>query len=43
MSNHPRTSCASCNSADFKVIYDFGKVPLAGSFPLEKNQDELPL
>ena len=41
MSNHPRTSCASCNSTDFKVIYDFGKVPLAGSFPLEKNQTEL--
>jgi len=40
MPNHPRINCASCKSTDFKVIYDFGKVPLAGSFPLKKDQTE---
>jgi SAM-dependent methyltransferase len=35
MSNHKRINCASCNGDHFVDIYDFGKVPLAGSFPID--------
>lgn len=41
MCNHKRHNCASCASADFSLIYDFGRVPLAGSFPLKKEQPEI--
>ena len=39
-----RKSCASCGGRKFDVIYDFGKIPLAGSFPKEnKNIEYFPL
>tara|TARA_R100000781_G_scaffold38417_2_gene26986 strand:+ start:2747 stop:3931 length:1185 start_codon:yes stop_codon:yes gene_type:complete len=39
-----RKSCASCSGRKFDVIYDFGKIPLAGSFPKEnKNIEYFPL
>ena len=36
-----RENCASCDSNDFTVIYDFGKIPLAGSFPLEEDKKKI--
>jgi len=33
MHNHKRDNCASCNGTDFSQVYNFGEVPLAGSFP----------
>ena len=39
-----RKSCASCGRRKFDVIYDFDKIPLAGSFPKEnKNIEYFPL
>ena len=38
MCNHKRQTCASCNSTTFTQIYDFGKVPLAGSFPTDPGR-----
>jgi len=32
-----RISCESCGHTEFDVIYDFGEVPLAGSFPKEPD------
>ena len=32
-----RISCESCGHTEFDVIYDFGKIPLAGSFPKEPD------
>ena len=46
MKSEKRNNCASCNSTDFQEVYDFGNVPLAGSFPLEddrKNIETYPL
>lgn len=44
MSNHQRTNCASCSSTGFTIIYDFKKIPLAGSFPTDcKNIQKHPL
>lgn len=34
-----RNKCAGCNSSKFDVVYDFGNIPLAGSFPLEKDKN----
>jgi len=36
-----REKCASCGSENFDVIYDFGEIPLAGSFPLEEDRDNI--
>jgi len=36
-----REECAGCGSNNFNVIYDFGEIPLAGSFPLESNKDNI--
>jgi methylation protein EvaC len=36
-----RIKCASCNDDNFNVIHNFGDVPLAGSFPLEADRDEI--
>tara|TARA_R110000823_G_scaffold196747_1_gene328040 strand:+ start:4228 stop:5439 length:1212 start_codon:yes stop_codon:yes gene_type:complete len=33
-----RDKCASCNSNSFSTIYNFGEIPLAGSFPLESER-----
>ena len=33
-----RDKCASCNSNNFSTIYNFGEIPLAGSFPLESER-----
>jgi len=41
MKSNKRKKCASCNSNNFTVIYNFGSVPLAGSFPLEKDKDNI--
>ena len=35
-----RKSCASCSGRKFDIIYDFGKIPLAGSFPKENQNIE---
>lgn len=46
MKSEKRNNCASCNNTDFQEVYDFGNVPLAGSFPLEddrKNIETYPL
>ena len=32
-----RISCESCGHTEFDVIFDFGKIPLAGSFPKEPD------
>ena len=32
-----RISCESCGHTEFDVIFDFGEVPLAGSFPKEPD------
>ena len=32
-----RISCESCGHTEFDVIFDFGEVPLAGSFPKNSN------
>tara|TARA_Y100000385_G_scaffold183746_1_gene189784 strand:+ start:9241 stop:10452 length:1212 start_codon:yes stop_codon:yes gene_type:complete len=32
-----RISCESCGHTEFNIIYDFGKIPLAGSFPLREK------
>ncbi len=32
-----RISCESCGHTEFNIIYDFGKIPLAGSFPLREE------
>jgi len=40
MCNHKRTKCASCNSSEFNQVYDFGRVPLAGSFPTDPGRVE---
>lgn len=38
-----RTHCAGCLSVDsLQVIYDFGKVPLAGNFPTKKELMDTP-
>ena len=36
-----RKSCASCGGRKFDVIYDFGKIPLAGSFPKENKNPNI--
>ena len=38
MSNRKRNKCASCNSSNFTDIYNFGRVPLAGSFPTDPGK-----
>lgn len=40
MCNHKRIKCASCNSSEFNQVYDFGRVPLAGSFPTDPGRVE---
>ncbi len=32
-----RISCESCGHTKFNIIYDFGEIPLAGSFPLHEE------
>lgn len=34
-----RTQCASCNGNTFTEVYNFGEIPLAGSFPLDKDKN----
>jgi len=36
-----RDECAGCGSDNFSVIYNFGEIPLAGSFPLEADKDNI--
>ena len=38
MCNHKRHTCASCDGDNFTQIYDFGRVPLAGSFPTDPGR-----
>jgi SAM-dependent methyltransferase len=38
MCNNKRHTCASCNEGNFSQIYDFGRVPLAGSFPTDPGK-----
>lgn len=35
-----RISCESCGHTEFDVIFDFGEIPLAGSFPKNSNNIE---
>ena len=32
-----RISCESCGHTEFDIVYDFGEIPLAGSFPKEPD------
>jgi len=36
-----REKCAGCNSDNFSIVYNFGEIPLAGSFPLEANRNNI--
>tara|TARA_R110001592_G_scaffold105248_2_gene295908 strand:+ start:438 stop:1625 length:1188 start_codon:yes stop_codon:yes gene_type:complete len=36
-----REKCASCYSDNFSVVYNFGDIPLAGSFPLEADRNNI--
>tara|TARA_R100001463_G_scaffold5620_2_gene19065 strand:- start:12 stop:1238 length:1227 start_codon:yes stop_codon:yes gene_type:complete len=36
-----REKCAGCDSDNFSVIYNFGNIPLAGSFPLEADRKNI--
>lgn len=36
----PIKFCPACDNTEFENIFDFGKVPLAGYFPLPGNSDE---
>ncbi len=38
MCNHKRKKCASCTGVNFYQVYDFGRVPLAGSFPIDPGK-----
>lgn len=37
---HEISSCPACKNSEFDSIFDFGKVPLAGYFPLPGESDE---
>ena len=36
-----REKCAGCDSDNFSIIYNFGEIPLAGSFPLEADRNNI--
>jgi len=36
-----RKECACCSNEDFDTIYNFGDIPLAGSFPLEADKNNI--
>jgi len=36
-----RNKCACCGGKKFNTLYDFGEIPLAGSFPLEQDKDKI--
>ena len=36
-----REKCAGCDSDNFSIIYNFGEIPLAGSFPLEADRNDI--
>jgi len=36
-----REKCAGCDGNDFSIIYNFGEIPLAGSFPLEADRNDI--
>ena len=36
-----REKCAGCDSNSFSIIYNFGEIPLAGSFPLEADKNDI--
>lgn len=36
-----REKCAGCDNNSFSIIYNFGEIPLAGSFPLEADKNDI--
>ena len=36
-----RDKCACCGNKKFNTVFDFGEIPLAGSFPLEKDRHNI--